>query len=252
MTVRRTQSAAPPADGPRPGRRRSARAARHVDADARPIRSGVHRLHERDHGADCGRFIRTKNQWSLLVDGTARAGIEAILVSLITPGDKVLVPIFGRFGHLLAEIAQALRRQGRHHRARMGHGVHARRDRGRDQEASAARARGGAWRHLDHDGAAARRDRRDVPQARHHPLQRRHRDARRHAGRRRCMAARCGQRRLAEVPVRPARLGADHLQRALRRRSPSTASISRPASSRRASSTATGRACSRTISISRC
>ena len=51
-------------------------------------------------------IFRTRNQWSLVVDGTARAGIEAILVSLIAPGDKVLVPIFGRFGHLLTEIAQ--------------------------------------------------------------------------------------------------------------------------------------------------
>ena len=51
-------------------------------------------------------IFRTKNQWSLVVDGTARAGIEAILVSLIAPGDKVLVPIFGRFGHLFTEIAQ--------------------------------------------------------------------------------------------------------------------------------------------------
>src|SRR5262245_10318609 len=42
---------------------------------------------------------------TLLVDGTARAGIEALLVSLIEPGDRVLVPIFGRFGHLLGEIA---------------------------------------------------------------------------------------------------------------------------------------------------
>src|SRR5262249_54334755 len=50
-------------------------------------------------------LYRTHNRWSLLVDGTARAGVEAILVSLIAPGDKVLVPVFGRFGHLLAEIA---------------------------------------------------------------------------------------------------------------------------------------------------
>ncbi|PWD51699.1 aminotransferase [Serinibacter arcticus] len=42
----------------------------------------------------------------VLVDGTSRAGIEAALVSLIRPGDRVLVPIFGRFGHLLAEIAE--------------------------------------------------------------------------------------------------------------------------------------------------
>jgi (S)-ureidoglycine---glyoxylate transaminase len=50
-------------------------------------------------------IYRTKNKWSLVIDGTARAGIEAILVSIVQPGDKVLVPIFGRFGHLLAEIA---------------------------------------------------------------------------------------------------------------------------------------------------
>jgi (S)-ureidoglycine-glyoxylate aminotransferase len=54
-------------------------------------------------------LYRTKNRWSFLVDGTARAGIEAILVSVITPGDKVLVPNFGRFGFLLAEIAQRCR-----------------------------------------------------------------------------------------------------------------------------------------------
>ena len=49
--------------------------------------------------------FQTKNQWTLLVDGTARAGIEAVMVSLLNPGDKVLVPVFGRFGHLLTEIA---------------------------------------------------------------------------------------------------------------------------------------------------
>jgi (S)-ureidoglycine-glyoxylate aminotransferase len=52
------------------------------------------------------RVYQTKNRWTFLIDGTARAGIEAILVSLIAPGDRVLVPVFGRFGHLLAEIAR--------------------------------------------------------------------------------------------------------------------------------------------------
>jgi (S)-ureidoglycine-glyoxylate aminotransferase len=51
-------------------------------------------------------LYRTKNKWSLLIDGTARAGVEAILVSIISPGDKVLVPSFGRFGYLLAEISK--------------------------------------------------------------------------------------------------------------------------------------------------
>src|ERR1700744_4547202 len=52
------------------------------------------------------RLFATENRWTFLVDGTARAGIETILVSLIVPGDRVLVPIFGRFGHLLAEICR--------------------------------------------------------------------------------------------------------------------------------------------------
>ncbi|MBU4464973.1 MAG: alanine--glyoxylate aminotransferase family protein [Actinobacteria bacterium] len=48
----------------------------------------------------------TTNEATLLVDGTSRAGIEAAMISLIRPGDRVLVPVFGRFGHLLAEIAE--------------------------------------------------------------------------------------------------------------------------------------------------
>lgn len=50
--------------------------------------------------------FRTTNEQTLLVDGTSRAGIEAALVSVLEPGDRVLVPVFGRFGHLLVEIAE--------------------------------------------------------------------------------------------------------------------------------------------------
>jgi len=49
--------------------------------------------------------FETDNQQTFLVNGTARAGIEACLASIIHPGDTVLAPIFGRFGHLLKEIA---------------------------------------------------------------------------------------------------------------------------------------------------
>ena len=49
--------------------------------------------------------FRTANEATLVIDGTSRAGIEAAFVSLIEPGDVVLVPIMGRFGHLLHEIA---------------------------------------------------------------------------------------------------------------------------------------------------
>jgi (S)-ureidoglycine-glyoxylate aminotransferase len=46
----------------------------------------------------------TDNRWTFLIDGTARAGIEAALVSIVSPGAKVLVVNFGRFGLLLTEI----------------------------------------------------------------------------------------------------------------------------------------------------
>ena len=46
----------------------------------------------------------TQNRWTMLIDGTARAAIEASLVSLVAPGDRVLVVNFGRFGLLLTEI----------------------------------------------------------------------------------------------------------------------------------------------------
>ncbi len=50
-------------------------------------------------------IYRTGNHWTFLVNGTARSGIEACLGSLVAPGETVLVPRFGRFGHLLTEIA---------------------------------------------------------------------------------------------------------------------------------------------------
>ncbi|MDQ8205463.1 alanine--glyoxylate aminotransferase family protein [Pelagicoccus sp. SDUM812003] len=50
-------------------------------------------------------IFRSDYCWTFVIDGTSRAAIESALVSLIEPGDKVLVPVFGRFGHLLAEIA---------------------------------------------------------------------------------------------------------------------------------------------------
>lgn len=52
--------------------------------------------------------FRTHNRWTFLIDGTARAAIEAALVSLITPQSKVLIVRFGRFGLLLTEICERL------------------------------------------------------------------------------------------------------------------------------------------------
>jgi (S)-ureidoglycine-glyoxylate aminotransferase len=50
--------------------------------------------------------FQTQNRWTFLVDGTSRAGIEAALVSTLAPGDDVVVVNAGRFGLLLAEIAE--------------------------------------------------------------------------------------------------------------------------------------------------
>lgn len=52
------------------------------------------------------RVFETKNEWTFIVDGTARAAIETAMVSMIEPGDRVLVASFGRFGQLKAEIAR--------------------------------------------------------------------------------------------------------------------------------------------------
>lgn len=52
--------------------------------------------------------FRTQNRWTFLIDGTARAGIEAALVSLIEPSSKVLIVRSGRFGLLLTEICERL------------------------------------------------------------------------------------------------------------------------------------------------
>ncbi|HJV42858.1 pyridoxal-phosphate-dependent aminotransferase family protein, partial [Caulobacter sp.] len=50
--------------------------------------------------------FQTENRWTFVVDGTSRAGIEAALVSTLSPGDDVVVVNAGRFGLLLAEIAE--------------------------------------------------------------------------------------------------------------------------------------------------
>jgi (S)-ureidoglycine-glyoxylate aminotransferase len=50
--------------------------------------------------------FETQNRWTLLIDGTARAAIEAAMISLLEPGDTVVIASCGRFGGLLTEIAE--------------------------------------------------------------------------------------------------------------------------------------------------
>ena len=52
------------------------------------------------------RAFGTKNRHAFPVPGTGRAGLEAAIVSVVEPGDHVVVGECGRFGLLLAEIAE--------------------------------------------------------------------------------------------------------------------------------------------------
>lgn len=60
-----------------------------------------------DEVMDLSRYVfKTENKRAFPVDGTSRSGIEAVLNSIIEPGDKVIVPVFGRFGYLMAEMVE--------------------------------------------------------------------------------------------------------------------------------------------------
>lgn len=50
--------------------------------------------------------FQTQNTQAYTVDTTSRGGLETVLTAAICPGDKVLIPSFGRFGFLLAEILE--------------------------------------------------------------------------------------------------------------------------------------------------
>jgi aspartate aminotransferase-like enzyme len=54
----------------------------------------------------CRFAFQTENPRTFPVSGTGRAGMEAAIVSLVEPGDRVVVGECGRFGLLLAEIAE--------------------------------------------------------------------------------------------------------------------------------------------------
>ena len=49
--------------------------------------------------------FRTTNELTLAVSGTGMAGMEAVLGSLLSPGDRLVVCAAGFFGHRMAELA---------------------------------------------------------------------------------------------------------------------------------------------------
>ena len=54
----------------------------------------------------CRFAFQTRNERAFPVSGTGRAGLEAAIVSLVEPGERVVVGECGRFGLLLIEIAE--------------------------------------------------------------------------------------------------------------------------------------------------
>lgn len=56
----------------------------------------------------------TENKEAFAIDGTSRAGLEAALIALIEPGDRVLIPAYGRFAYLLGEICERARAEVRY------------------------------------------------------------------------------------------------------------------------------------------
>ena len=146
----------------------------------------------------------------------ARApAIEAALVSLIEPGDRVLVPVFGRFGHLKVEIAKRCGAEVRAIEVEWGTRI------SRRAVSSARSGRSSpklvALSHGDTSTTMAQ----PLPSsaicaARHdaHPVRRCDRHARRHGPAGRRLADRRGQRRTAEMPRRAAGQRAAHAERA--------------------------------------
>lgn len=87
-----------------------------VEADPRVLRAmGAHILGQFDPEFTglmaetqemARRVFQTKNHQTYTVDTTSRGGLETVLTAAICPGDKVLIPAFGRFGYLLSEILE--------------------------------------------------------------------------------------------------------------------------------------------------
>ena len=78
-----------------------------VEADPRVLRAmGAHILGQFDpeftalmnETMEMERYVfQTQNKMTYLVDTTSRGGLETVLTGAICPGDKVLIPAFGRF-----------------------------------------------------------------------------------------------------------------------------------------------------------
>ena len=107
--------------------------------------------------------FRTSNKATLAVSGTGMAGMEAVLGSLLEPGDRLVVCAAGFFGNRIAELAARMGVVGDEGREGVGRGLHARGGRGGRGRGEAEGGRDRPRRDLDGRAAADGRARRDRP-----------------------------------------------------------------------------------------
>ena len=67
--------------------------------------------------------FKTENRLTMAVSGTGSAGMEAVVVNLIEPGDKMLVCVNGVFGGRMVDVAGRAGRQGHGDRAPLRRGL---------------------------------------------------------------------------------------------------------------------------------
>jgi alanine-glyoxylate transaminase/serine-glyoxylate transaminase/serine-pyruvate transaminase len=70
----------------------------HLDRDFLPILDDI--------GEQLRQVFRTRNRVTFPVSATGSAGMEAVLVNLVEPGDTVVVGVKGVFGQRMAEVAR--------------------------------------------------------------------------------------------------------------------------------------------------
>ena len=157
--------------------------------------------------------LRTENTLTLATPGTGTSGMEAAVMNLVEPGDKVVVGVAGYFADRICQMAERAggvvtrvdRALGFTRRSRTGEERCARR---RPGEARRHRPRG----NLDRRPDAGRADRRHRPRGRGVDAGRLRDFARRRARRGRRLGRRCHLLGHAEMPFRPSRCGAvDHV-----------------------------------------
>ncbi len=157
--------------------------------------------------------FRTENRLTMAVSGTGSAGMEAVVVNLIEPGDRMLVCVNGVFGSRMVDVAQRAGAEVTAIERPYGQVFDPERGPCRRQEDQPEARRHRPRRDVDGGVAARRGDRPDRPRRRLHDRHRHRHVAGRRSRRDRRLGHRRGLLRHAEVPELPARPGSRHVQR---------------------------------------